>query len=100
MQFVKNMCWVVVLKRTKPLLLVHNKNLHTIYKASIQPYFDYCSPLLDNCGVLLLRLPVGRGGVLKCPRFWFFFRCQKSAQRSWVIPLNIAVLSPTFKVNF
>ena len=32
--------------------------------------------------------------------FLFFFRCQKSAQRSWVIPLNIAVLSPTFKVNF
>ena len=49
---------------------------------------------------LLLRLPVGRGGVLNSLRFCFFFRCQKSAQRSWVIPLNIAVLSPTFKVNF
>ena len=32
-----------------------------------------------------------RGGVLNSPRFWFFsfyfFRCQKSVQRSWVIPL-------------
>ena len=24
--------------------------LHTIYKALIQPYFDYCSPLWDTCG--------------------------------------------------
>ena len=40
-----------VLKRTKPF--VHNETLHTIYKALIQPYFDYCSPLWDNCGVLL-----------------------------------------------
>ena len=40
-----------VLKRTKPF--VHNETLHTIYKALIQPYFDYCLPLWDNCGVLL-----------------------------------------------
>ena len=32
--------------------------------------------------------------------FLVFFWCQKSAQRSWVVPLNIVVLSPTFKVNF
>ena len=35
--------------------------------------------------VLLLRLPVGRGGVLNSPRFCFFFiRCRS---RSWGIPL-------------
>ena len=36
---------------------------------------------------LLLRLPVGYGGVLNSPRFWFFFPCRKSGYRSWVIPL-------------
>ena len=25
----------------------------SLYKALIQPYFDYCSPLWGNCGVLL-----------------------------------------------
>ena len=40
-----------VLKRTKRF--VHNETLHTIYKALTQPYFDCCSPLWDNCGVLL-----------------------------------------------
>ena len=40
-----------VLKRTKPF--VHNETLHIIYKALIQPYLDYCSPLWGNCGVLL-----------------------------------------------
>jgi hypothetical protein len=40
-----------VLKRTKPF--VPNETLHTIYKALIQPYFDYCSPLWDNCGISL-----------------------------------------------
>ena len=40
-----------VLKRTKPF--VPNETLHTIYKALIQPYFDYCSPLCDNCGISL-----------------------------------------------
>ena len=27
--------------------------LQTIYNALIQPYFDYCSSLWDNCGKLL-----------------------------------------------
>ena len=37
----------------------------------------------------LLRLPVGRGGVVNSPRFCFFFICQcgKLGYRSWVIPL-------------
>ena len=39
--------------------------------------------------ILLLRLPVGRGGVINSPRFWFFFPCRKSAHRSWVTPLCI-----------
>ena len=39
--------------------------------------------------VLLLRLPVGRGGVINSPRFCFFFPCRKSAHRSWVTPLCI-----------
>ena len=36
---------------------------------------------------MLLRLPVGYGGVLNSPRFCFFFPCRKSGYRSWVIPL-------------
>ena len=41
--------------------------------------------------ILLLRLPVGRGGVINSPRFcfFFFFPCRKSAHRSWVTPLCI-----------
>ena len=30
-----------------------NETLHIIYKALILPYFDYCSPLWDNCGIVL-----------------------------------------------
>ena len=40
-----------VMKRTKPF--VPDETLHTIYRALVQPYFDYCSPLWDNCGLLL-----------------------------------------------
>lgn len=29
------------------------QRLQTIYNALVQPYFDYCSPLWDNCGKLL-----------------------------------------------
>ena len=27
--------------------------LKLIYNVIVQPYFDYCSPLLDNCGIRL-----------------------------------------------
>ena len=27
--------------------------LQTVYKALIQPYFDYCCQLWDNCGIVL-----------------------------------------------
>ena len=46
---------------------------------------DY--PTIHN--LFLFRLPVGRGGVINSPRFWFFFPCRKSAHRSWVTPLCI-----------
>ena len=78
---------------------IHAYTLCPICIALIMASDDYMFTL-SNERLLLLRLPVGRGGVLNSPRFYFFFRCQKSAQRSWVIPLNIAVFSPTFKVNF
>ena len=53
---------------------------------------------------LLLRLPVGRGGVLNSPRFCFiFFRCRKSGHRSWVISLAffccLAHCYTSFKLN-
>ena len=45
---------------------------------------------------LLLRLPVGRGGVTNSPRsdFLFCFRCDKLGYRSWVIPLCILLSEP------
>ncbi len=37
------------IKRIKPY--VPCKTLHDVYKTLIQPHFDYCSPLWDNCGL-------------------------------------------------
>ena len=45
----------------------------------------------------LLRLPVGRGEVINSPRsvfLCFFFRCSKLGYRSWVIPLCILLSEP------
>ena len=39
------------IRRAKPFDPANT--LQTIYKAMVQPYFDYCSPLWDNCGKLL-----------------------------------------------
>jgi hypothetical protein len=39
------------MKRIKPF--VPPATLQTIYKALVQPYFDYCSPLWDTCGKTL-----------------------------------------------
>ena len=36
------------IRRLKPI--APTTSLITIYKARVQPYFDYCSPLWDNCG--------------------------------------------------
>ena len=47
----------------------------------------------EQIKLYLLRLPVGRGGVINSPRsyFLFCFRCHKLGYRSWVLPLCIAV---------
>ena len=37
------------MKRVKPFLPL--PTLKMLYNAIIQPYFDYCSPLWDNCGL-------------------------------------------------
>ncbi len=37
------------MKRLKPF--VQLSTLKMLYNAIIQPYFDYCSPLWDNCGI-------------------------------------------------
>ena len=37
------------MKRIKPY--VPHKTLQDVYKTLIQPHFDYCSPLWDNCGL-------------------------------------------------
>ena len=42
---------IAVMKRIKPF--VPNSTLQTIYKAMIQPYFNYCSPLWGNCSAYL-----------------------------------------------
>ena len=42
---------IAVMKRIKPF--VPNSTLQTIYKAMIQPYFDYCSPVWGNCSAYL-----------------------------------------------
>ena len=42
---------IVVMKRIKPF--VPDDTLQTIYRAMIQPYFDYCSPLWGNCSAYL-----------------------------------------------
>ena len=39
------------MRRIKPF--VPPVTLQTIYKTLVQPYFDYCSPLWDNCGKVL-----------------------------------------------
>lgn len=39
------------MRRVKPY--VPPATLQTIYKSLVQPYFDYCSPLWDNCGKTL-----------------------------------------------
>ena len=41
---------IAVMKRTK---FVPDDTLQTIYRAMIQAYFDYCSPLWGNCSAYL-----------------------------------------------
>ena len=37
------------MRRVKPFVPL--PTLKMLYNAIIQPYFDYCSPLWDNCGI-------------------------------------------------
>ena len=53
-------------------------------------YYAYLCKIQDN---LLLRLPIGRGGVINSPRS-VFFGCQKLGYRSWVMPLCILLPEP------
>ena len=40
-----------IVKRVKPF--VPSETLQNLYKSLVLPYFDYCSPLWDNCGSML-----------------------------------------------
>ena len=40
---------VSAMRRLKPFVPL--STLKMLYNAIIQPYFDYCSPLWDNCGI-------------------------------------------------
>ena len=42
---------IAAIKRVKPF--VPPEMLQVIYNSLVQPYFDYCSLLWDNCGVVL-----------------------------------------------
>ena len=39
------------MRRIRPF--VPSNSLEKVYKSLVQSYFDYCSPLWDNCGKLL-----------------------------------------------
>jgi hypothetical protein len=43
------------MRRIKPY--VPSATLQTVYKTLVQPYFDYCFPLWDNCGKVLQDKP-------------------------------------------
>ena len=53
-EYINSVCCVVssrigAMKRVKPFLPM--RTLKMLYNAIIPPYFDYCSPLWDNCGI-------------------------------------------------
>ena len=43
------------MRRIKPYVPIDT--LEKVYKSLVQPYFEYCSPLWDNCGQLLKDKP-------------------------------------------
>ena len=54
--YIENICRKIcsgigVIRRIKPFVPL--RSLRMLYKALIQPYFDYCSPLWDTCGKVL-----------------------------------------------
>jgi hypothetical protein len=53
---IDNICAKVgagIMRRMKPFVPV--EILKLIYNALVQPYFDYCSTLWDNCGSIVLE---------------------------------------------
>ena len=44
---------VGAIRRIRPF--ISPATLKLIYNAIVQPYFDYCSPLWDNCGIGLCK---------------------------------------------
>ena len=59
------------MKRIKPFVPIETMRL--VYNALIQPYFDYCSPLWDNCCTYLkdkLQKSQNRGaGIIASPSY-------------------------------
>ena len=51
----KTSAGIEAMRRIKPFVPVDT--LEKVYKSLVQPYFEYCSPLWDNCGKLLKDKP-------------------------------------------
>ena len=47
----KTSAGIGAMRRIKPFVPVDT--LEKVYKSLVQPYFEYCFPLWDNCGKLL-----------------------------------------------
>ena len=56
----KTSAGIGVMRRIKPFVPVDT--LEKVYKSLVQPYFEYCSPLWDNCGKLLTDKLHGKTG--------------------------------------
>ena len=67
----------------------HHKyiNQYVIYRCERGRVGNVLNPLCFHLGQNYYSACRRRGGVFKCPRFWFFFRCRKLGCRSWAIPL-------------
>jgi hypothetical protein len=63
------------IRRIRPFVL--SATLKLIYNAIVQPYFDYCSPLWDNCRIGLMQGQVAEISKSGCKNtdFWCNLRC-------------------------
>ena len=95
---------ILLKKRSSPVLeKCHNSQtplvVYTYINSSTNLEAIHDCSYAGKMRLLLLRLPVGRGGVINSPRFWFFFSVSKVGA-----PLmgDTAVhsLSHDFKLNF
>jgi hypothetical protein len=48
------------MRRIKPFVPL--PTLKMLYNAIVQPYFDYCSPLWDNCGIGMKTAKISNSG--------------------------------------